>query len=120
MHLKLISAHCENFKGFKAADVQFGENITHICGCNGLGKSTIAELIMWTLFGVGYDLTSNPKVRREVDQVPVADVPVVGEIAMVVDEKEIIARKGSISEKRPGKYGYYCIPWPCFCAVILF
>lgn len=22
MHLKLISAHCENFKGFKAADVQ--------------------------------------------------------------------------------------------------
>lgn len=105
MHLKLISAHCENFKGFKAADVQFGENITHICGCNGLGKSTIAELIMWTLFGVGYDLTSNPKVRREVDQVPVADVPVVGEIAMVVDEKEIIARKvQKRSTKKDGSY----------------
>ena len=105
MHLKLISAHCENFKGFKAADVQFGENITHICGCNGLGKSTIAELIMWTLFGVGYDLTSNPKVRREVDQVPVADVPVVGEITMVVDEKEIIARKvQKRSTKKDGSY----------------
>lgn len=105
MHLKLISAHCENFKGFKAADVQFGENITHICGCNGLGKSTIAELIMWTLFGVGNDLTSNPKVRREVDQVPVADVPVVGEITMVVDEKEIIARKvQKRSMKKDGSY----------------
>lgn len=105
MHLKLISAHCENFKGFKEADIYFGEKITHVCGCNGLGKSTIAELIMWTLFGVGYDLTSNPKVRREVDQVPVADVPVVGEITMVVDEKEIIARKvQKRSTKKDGSY----------------
>ena len=105
MHLKLISAHCENFKSFKEADIYFGEKITHVCGCNGLGKSTIAELIMWTLFGVGYDLTSNPKVRREVDQVPVADVPVVGEITMVVDEKEIIARKvQKRSTKKDGSY----------------
>lgn len=105
MHLKLISAHCENFKGFKAADVQFGENITHICGCNGLGKSTIAELIMWTLFGVGYDLTSNPKVRREVDQVPVADVPVMGEVNMEIDGKEVIAKKiQKRSIKKDGSY----------------
>ena len=105
MHLKLISAHCENFKSFKEADIYFGEKITHVCGCNGLGKSTIAELIMWTLFGVGYYLTSNPKVRREVDQVPVADVPVVGEITMVVDEKEIIARKvQKRSTKKDGSY----------------
>jgi hypothetical protein len=32
-------------------------------------------------------------VRREVDKIPVADVPVVGEITMEVDGKEIIAKK---------------------------
>jgi hypothetical protein len=94
MHVvKLVSAHCENFKGFKNFDVQFGDKMTHIKGANGLGKSTTAELLMWVLHGVGNDLTSNPKVRREVEKIPVADVPVVGEITMEVDGKEIIAKK---------------------------
>lgn len=94
MHvINLVSAHCENFKGFKSFDVQFGNNITHIKGANGLGKSSIAELLMWVLHGVGNDLTSNPKVRREVNKVPVADIPVVGEIIMEVDGKEVVAKK---------------------------
>ncbi|MBE5976042.1 MAG: ATP-binding protein [Paenibacillaceae bacterium] len=47
MHVvKLVSAHCENFKGFKNFDMQFGDKITHIKGANGLGKSTVAELLM--------------------------------------------------------------------------
>ncbi|WP_367567273.1 hypothetical protein [Lacrimispora sp.] len=94
MHVvKLVSAHCENFKGFKSFDVQFGDRITHIKGANGLGKSSIAELLMWVFHGVGNDLTSNPKVRREVNKVPVADIPVVGEIIMEVDGKEVVAKK---------------------------
>ena len=29
MHVvKLVSAHCENFKGFKNFDVQFGDKVT--------------------------------------------------------------------------------------------
>ena len=48
---------------------------------------------MWVLHGISNDLTSNPKVRREVDKVPVADVPVVGEITMKIDSKEVIAKK---------------------------
>ncbi|WP_024294954.1 AAA family ATPase [Lacrimispora indolis] len=106
MHVvKLISAHCENFKGFKSFDVQFGDKITHIRGANGLGKSSIAELLMWVLHGVGNDLTSNPKVRREVDKIPVADVPVVGEITMEVDGKEIIAKK--VQKRTTKKDGSY-------------
>ena len=58
-----------------------------------MGKSTTAELLMCVLHGVGNDLTNNPKVRREINKVPVADVPVVGEITMEVDGKEIIAKK---------------------------
>lgn len=106
MHVvKLVSANCENFKGFKSFDVQFGEKITHIKGANGLGKSTTAELLMWVLHGVGNDLTSNPKVRREVDKIPVADVPVVGEIIMVIDGKEIIAKK--VQKRTTKKDGSY-------------
>lgn len=106
MHVvKLVSAHCENFKGFKNFDVQFGDKITHIKGANGLGKSTTAELLMWVLHGVGNDLTSNPKVRREVDKVPVADVPVIGEITMMVDGKEIIAKK--VQKRTTKKDGSY-------------
>lgn len=106
MHVvKLVSAHCENFKGFKSFDVQFGDKITHIKGANGLGKSSIAELLMWVLHGVGNDLTSNPKVRREVNKVPVADVPVVGEIIMEVNGKEIIAKKlQKRTTKKDGSY----------------
>lgn len=103
--IKLISAHCENFKGFKLEDVQFGDRVTNIKGANGLGKSTIAELLMWVLHGVGNDLTSNPKVRREVNGVPVNDVPVVGEVVMEVDGKEVIARKvQKRSVKKDGSY----------------
>ncbi|WP_312432728.1 AAA family ATPase [Lacrimispora sp.] len=103
--VKLVSAHCENFKGFKSFDVQFGDKITHIKGANGLGKSSIAELLMWVLHGVGNDLTSNPKVRREVGKVPVADVPVVGEITMEVDGKEIVAKK--VQKRTTKKDGSY-------------
>lgn len=103
--VKLISAHCENFKGFKSFDMQFGDMITHIKGANGLGKSSIAELLMWVLHGVGNDLTSNPKVRREVDKIPVADVPVVGEITMVVNGKELVARK--VQKRTVKKDGSY-------------
>lgn len=103
--VKLISAHCENFKGFKSFDMQFGDRVTHIKGANGLGKSSIAELLMWVLHGVGNDLTSNPKVRREVNKIPVADVPVVGEITMVVNGKEIVARK--VQKRTVKKDGSY-------------
>ncbi len=106
MHVvKLVSAHCENFKGFKNFDVQFGDKITHIKGANGLGKSTTAELLMWVLHGVGNDLTSNPKVRREVGKVPVADVPVVGEITMEINGKEVVAKK--VQKRTTKKDGSY-------------
>lgn len=93
MIIKIKSAYCENFKGFKQFNMQFGGKLTKISGQNGAGKSSVAELLMWVLFGQGYDLSSNPKVRREVDGHPINDVPVVGEITMLVDGKEITAKK---------------------------
>ena len=91
--VKFKSLHLENFKGFKMADVNFGEKATMIIGSNGIGKTTIATGIMWILFGVDYDLVNNPKVRREVDRQPINDVPVVGELVLELNGKEIVARK---------------------------
>lgn len=93
MHeLKIKKLHAENFKHFKLADFDFSD-MTRISGQNGLGKSSLATAIMWTLFGVDYDLTSNPKVRREVDGEPVNDVPVTVEIVMDYDGKEVTVQK---------------------------
>ena len=91
--VKFKSLHLENFKGFKMADVNFGDKTTTIIGSNGIGKTTIATGIMWILFGVDYDLVNNPKVRREVDGQPINDVPVVGELVLELNGKEIVARK---------------------------
>lgn len=90
--VKILSARCENFKGFKAFETNFADQ-TLIIGRNGSGKSSVAELIMWVLFGVGNDLSNNPKVRREVNQKPVNDVPVIGELTLDVDGVEVVARK---------------------------
>lgn len=38
--VKFKSLHLENFKGFKMADVNFGEKATMIIGSNGIGKTT--------------------------------------------------------------------------------
>ncbi len=93
MHkLNLKRIHLENFKAFKFVDFDFSDKM-RICGQNGLGKSSLATAIMWTLFGVDYDFTNNPKVRREVNGEPVNDVPVAVEIVMDYDGKEVTVQK---------------------------
>ena len=91
-YLKIKKLHVENFKGFKLADFDLAD-MTKVSGANGFGKSSLATAIMWTLFGVDYDLTNNPKVRREVNGEPVNDVPVTVEIVMDYDGKEVTIQK---------------------------
>jgi len=81
----------ENFKGFKDKSITFGQH-TKIKGMNGLGKSTIACAWMWLFFGYSYDLTSNPKVRREVDGVA-SDGEVSVTATIDIDGKEVVAKK---------------------------
>lgn len=93
MHeLKLKRITLLNFKCFKTKEICIG-NTTRVSAMNGVGKSSLATAIMWTLFGVDYDLANNPKVRREVDGEPVNDVPVTVEIVMDYDGKEVTVQK---------------------------
>lgn len=47
----IYELHLRYFKGAEKADYVFGNCINVVKGCNGIGKSTIADAISWVLFG---------------------------------------------------------------------
>lgn len=92
MQIKLMRLHMENFKGFKEAEAEFFD-CTKVSGANGVGKSTLAAAYMWLFWGIDYNLTNNPNVRRKINRRPVNDVPVIVEAVISIDGKEVIAKK---------------------------
>lgn len=60
MEIKRIVLH--HFKGVKDAEYDFGHK-TWIKGMNGVGKSTIATAILWTLADYDYSISNNPMVE---------------------------------------------------------
>ena len=54
--------YLKDFKGVSKAEYEFGDK-TVIFGCNGAGKTTIADAFYWLLFDKSYDLKSNPNIR---------------------------------------------------------
>ena len=51
MNIKIIRLNLTNFKCFKSKEFKFDSHITTIRGRNGVGKTTIADAILWCLFG---------------------------------------------------------------------
>lgn len=47
----ICELHLRYFKGAEKADYEFSSRINVVKGCNGIGKSTIADAISWVLFG---------------------------------------------------------------------
>lgn len=82
----------ENFKGFKEAEFNFFDH-TKVSGVNGAGKSSIAAAYMWLLFDIGYNLVSNPPIRRKIRRDPVNDVPVSVEATLEIDGTVVAAKK---------------------------
>ncbi len=50
-NIRIDELHLRYFKGAEKADYEFGDCINVVKGCNGIGKSTIADAISWVLFG---------------------------------------------------------------------
>lgn len=92
MIIKIKQLAMQNFKGFKDFSVNFTDRTT-VSGMNGIGKTTVVTAYMWLLFGIGYDLGSNPNVRREVNKEPINDVDVSIEAILDIDGKEVKAKK---------------------------
>lgn len=59
MNIKITSLKLENFKCFREKEFHFNADITTILGRNGVGKTTIADAILWCLFGKNSDNQSD-------------------------------------------------------------
>ena len=51
MNIKIKKLTLDNFKCFKHKEFSFNDDVTTIRGRNGVGKTTIADAILWCLFG---------------------------------------------------------------------
>lgn len=51
MDIKITKLELTNFKCFRHKEITFNDGVTIIKGRNGVGKTTIADAILWCLFG---------------------------------------------------------------------
>ena len=51
MKIEIRKLELANFKCFRHKEITFGSDVTTIRGRNGVGKTTIADAILWCLFG---------------------------------------------------------------------
>ncbi|KAF6636540.1 AAA family ATPase [Paenibacillus sp. EKM208P] len=104
--IKIISAKAHNFKAHRDLSVNFGR-ITQITGDNAQGKSSILEVLTWTLYGtdtMGGKLDPTP-TNYEYDHV-------LSETLLDIDGKQVLLGRGIEKGKAtyyvnevPSKYG---------------
>ena len=95
MNIILESIHMENFKIFLNKTIKFSM-LTQIFAQNYKGKSSIVDAFFWVLFGkssTGNSEGKNFHPRRQVDGIDIDRVPVIVEITLMVEEREILIRK---------------------------
>ncbi len=95
MEIIFKSIKMENFKNHEGLSTDFGD-ITNIFGRNGAGKSTIADAIIWTLFGLdqlGTKLDPNPIDNKSLESKV--------SLNLLIDEQETILAR---AQKRTAKY----------------
>lgn len=97
MRIVLKKAEIDSFKDISHMECEFGEKITDIRGANGLGKTTIANAILFTLFDCDYQLNNKPTVQ------PIGNTEVKPHVKLWldIDGKEITAEK---TQKTSVKY----------------
>lgn len=95
MNIILKKIHMENFKIFQNKSILFSL-LTKIFAQNYRGKSSIVDVFFWVLFGkssTGNSEGKNFHPRRQIDGVDVDRVPVIAEVTLLVDDREIVIRK---------------------------
>lgn len=90
--LKIKKIILENFMNYHEKVINFG-SVTKISGKNGKGKTSILTGYSWLLFNCDYELRDNPKVRREIDGVPITDMDTAVTAVFDIGGKEVIAKK---------------------------
>ena len=86
--------HLHNFKCHKEKEIVFFDNVTEICGMNGIGKTSIFDAYLWTLFDRNADGVNNPVIRpKDSDGEYEENVEVFVEITISVDGEEHTIKK---------------------------
>lgn len=89
MRMFLKKMHIENFKGCKDRQIDFG-NKTAIKGVNGSGKTTIADAVMWVLFGKDSAGATTFDIRpKDANGTDIDFIDIKAELVMDVDGKEL-------------------------------
>ncbi len=89
MKMTLKKIHIQNFKGCKERIIDFS-NRTTIKGINGSGKTTIADAVMWTLFGKDSSGASSFDIRpKDPDNNDIDFIEIRAESIWDVDGKEL-------------------------------
>lgn len=100
-----------NFKGIREQHVDFGENLTIISGKNAAGKTSIAEAIMYTLFGTDMEGNSLDIKTFDKNHEIIKEIPHEAELTLLVDGDQIVLKR-SLSDAWKGDkctntYKYY-------------
>ena len=92
MRIKKMILH--NFKCHKEREIDFSDGITRICGINSIGKTSVFDAYLWTLFDRNAEGTNNPVVRpKDSDGEFIENVDVSVELTVVIDDAEHIIKK---------------------------
>ena len=102
--VELKTIHLENYGKFEEKDVVFFPR-TKIKGRNAQGKSTLMNAYFDALTGKLADGTLPNAVRRKVNEIEV-DEPVVRELTLSVDGKEMVIRKETKKSKSSNTTSY--------------
>jgi DNA repair exonuclease SbcCD ATPase subunit len=108
MRMILKRIHIQNFKGCKDREIDFS-NKTSIKGVNGSGKTTIADAVMWVLFGKdstgasSFDIRPKDALGTDVDFIDIQVETVWDvdgrELTVVKTQKQNWVKKRGLEEK---------------------
>lgn len=62
--MRLRSLRLENYRRYRASEIEFPDGLIAVVGPNGAGKSTLLEAVGWALFGHDASRTEKELVRR--------------------------------------------------------
>lgn len=82
-----------NFCGIRNAEYEFGDELTIIKGKNGLGKSTIANSILYALFGKDINGNSLDIKTFDKDHNIIKEIPHEVELILSVDGEETVLKR---------------------------
>lgn len=104
--MKIISVFLQNFKGCKKATYTFNGKNTTITGVNGIGKTTIFDVVTWILWGK--DSLDNAKFEvRPLDEngEPIHNVDIVGSVVFDMEYGSEVELKKTQKENWVKKRG---------------